>query len=238
MTIHRITYSKEPKRANIINYGCNFNCPWCLYRIKTKPEKCDYLTLDEIKDKLNKMNIEGANFLGGEITTCSHLEELTYFTHENLGLYTKIGHTNGYISPPDYIDEIGMSIKCFSNELHKKHTGKSNKPILKNFKNIHDKGVYIKASTVYIPNLVDNEEIKEIAKFIGNIDPKIKFHITGYIKIPGTPWRSPTYDEVLNAKKIAEEYLDNVNFSWYSSSNEYNTKFSKTLGRSTNYNGL
>ncbi|MDR3291918.1 MAG: radical SAM protein [Methanobrevibacter sp.] len=232
MTIHKISYSKkDPKRANVINYSCNFNCPWCLYKIKTKPEKNCYLKVNEIKNILNKMEIDGVNFLGGEITTYPHLEELTYFTHEILGFYTKIGHTNGYISPPDFIDEIVMSIKSFSDEIHKKHTGKSNNSILKNFKNIHEKGIYIKASTVYIPDLVDAKEIEKIAKFIGDIDPKIKFHITGYIKVPDTPWRSPTYDEMINAKKVAEDYLDNVDFSFYSSSNDYDNKFSKHLAK-------
>jgi pyruvate formate lyase activating enzyme len=230
MTIHKITYSKEnPKKVNVINYSCNFNCPWCLYRAKPKPEKLKFLKVNEIKDILAKIDIEGVNFLGGEITTYPHLEELTYFTHEELGIYTKVGHTNGYISPPDYIDEIGMSIKCFSNELHKKHTGKSNKPILDNFKETYEKGVYIKASTVYIPGLVDNEEIEKIVKFISDIDSKIDFHITGYIKVPGTPWRSPSYDEMINSKIIAEKYLDNVNFSLYSSTKNYEIKFSQKI---------
>lgn len=176
------------------------------------------------------MEINGVNFLGGEITTYPDLEELTYFTHEVLGVHTKIGHTNGYISPPNYIDEIGMSIKMFSDDLHEKYTGKSNKPILKNFKNIHAKGIQIKASTLYIPDLVDSEEIEKIAKFIGEIDPKIKLHITGYIKIPGTPWRTPTYDEMINAKEVAENYAENVDFSLYTSANDYENKFSKNIG--------
>ncbi|MDR2830723.1 MAG: radical SAM protein [Methanobrevibacter sp.] len=229
MTIHKIDYSKkDPKRANVINYSCNFNCKWCLYKIKTKP-KSNYMEVNEIKHILNTMEINGVNFLGGEITTHPDLEELTYFTHEVLGVHTKIGHTNGYISPPKYIDEIVMSIKMFSDELHRKYTGKSNKPILKNFKNTHDKGIRIKASTLYIPDLVDSEEIEKIAKFIGDIDPEIRLHITGYIKIPGTPWRIPTYDEMINAKKLAENYLKNVDFSLYCSTNDYENKFSKNI---------
>lgn len=221
MAIHKITYSKEFKRANIHNYGCNFNCAWCLYKLegKSTPEK--FLKLDEIKKTLCELNMERVHFVGGEITTYSLLSEITDFTKNDLGVYTKIGHSNGFKLPPKSIDAISISIKSLSDDFYLKYTGKSNKTILENFKTVYERGIQVDASSVYIPGLVETEEISRIAEFISKIDPEIKYHITGYIPVPGVSWSSPTYDEIMTAKSAAEEYLERVNLAWFHSSEEY-----------------
>lgn len=221
MAIHKITYSEEFKRANLHNYGCNFSCDWCLYKLegRSKPEK--FLKLDEIKKVLYELDIQRAHFVGGEITTYPQLSEITDFTKNELGVYTKIGHSNGFKLPPGSIDAISVSIKSFSEDFYQKFTGKSNKPVLENFKTIYEMGVEVDASSVYIPGLVEEDEISRIAEFIAKLDPEITYHITGYVPVPGVSWRSPTYDEIMKGKSAAEEYLENVNLSWFPSSDEY-----------------
>lgn len=221
MAIHKITYSKEFKRANLHNYGCNFNCDWCLYKLegRSKPEK--FLNIDEIEKVLCELDIKRAHFVGGEITTYPQLSKITDFTKNELGVYTKIGHSNGFKLPPESIDAISVSIKSFSEDFYQRFTGQSNKPVLENFKTIYERGVEVDASSVYIPGLVEADEISSIAKFIAKLDPEITYHITGYVPVPGVSWRSPTYDEILKGKSAAEEYLENVNLSWFPSPDEY-----------------
>lgn len=221
MAIHKITYSKEFKRVNLHNYGCNFNCDWCLYKLggKSRPDK--FLEIGEIKKVLGELDMERAHFVGGEITTYPRLSEITDFTKNELGVYTKIGHSNGFKLPPKSIDAISVSIKSLSEDFYQKFTGKSHKPVLENFKTLFNRGVEVDASSVYIPGLVEDDEISRIARFISKIDPQITYHITSYVPVPGVKWRSPSYDEVIRAKSAAEEHLENVNVSWFHSSDEY-----------------
>jgi pyruvate formate lyase activating enzyme len=221
MAIYRISYSEEFKRANLHNYGCNFNCTWCSYKLDNHNKPNKYLGLNEIKEALSKLDVERIHFIGGESTTNPLLTEIVNFVKNDLGIYTKIGHSNGYNLPPDSIDAISVSIKSLSEDFYLKYTGKSNKPVLKNFKKTYKKGINIDASSVLIPELVEYDEIIQIAEFIANIDKEIPYHITGYIPVPGASWRSPTYKEIIEAKKSAEAYLYNVKVSWYHSLDDY-----------------
>jgi sulfatase maturation enzyme AslB (radical SAM superfamily) len=83
MVIHKITYSKAFKRVNLHNYGCNFNCDWCLYKLegRTRPNK--FLQISQIKKILGELDIERAHFVGGEVTTYPLLREITDFTEMN-----------------------------------------------------------------------------------------------------------------------------------------------------------
>lgn len=221
MSIYKISYSYQYKRANIHNYGCNFNCTWCSYKLQTKHNPPKFLKLEEIKKTLRELDIDKVHFVGGELTTYPHLSELCDFTRNELDIYTKIGHSNGYNLPPDSVDAISMSIKSLSEDFYLKYTCKSNIPVLENFKTAYNRGIHVDASSVFIPGLVECAEIEEISKFISRIDPKIHYHITGYIPVPGVSWRSPTLDEIERARTVANKYLNNVSISWFSSVNDY-----------------
>ena len=221
MAIYKISYSKKYKRANIHNHGCNFNCPWCSYKLQHSPKPCKFLTLNEIKEVLSELDIDRVHLVGGELTTYPRLSEICDFIRNELDVYTKIGHSNGYNLPPDTVDAMSISIKSLSNDFYLRYTGKSNVPVLKNFKTAYDRGVHIDASSVFIPGLVESVEIEEIAQFIAAVNPEIHYHITGYIPVPGVSWRSPHPDEIENAKMVAEQYLKNVNTSWFSSAHDY-----------------
>ncbi|NYB27810.1 MAG: radical SAM protein [Methanobacteriaceae archaeon] len=221
MAIYKISYSEEFKRANIHNYGCNFNCRWCSYKLGNRPKPNRFLDLEKIKEILSRLDIERVHFVGGEVSTYSLLEKVADFAKNDLGIYTKIGHSNGYNLPPKSIDAISVSIKSLSEDFYIKYTGKSNKPVLENFQTVYELGIEVDASSVYIPELIDHDEIEEIVTFIADIDPKIPYHITGYIPVPGAPWRTPTWDEIVKAQEIAEDYLQQVEVSWFPSFDDY-----------------
>lgn len=221
MAIYKISYSKKYKRANVHNFGCNFNCPWCSYKLQGKRCFPKFLSINEIKHVLKGLDIERVHFVGGELTTYPHLFRLCDFTRHELDVYTKIGHSNGYNLPPDSVDAISVSIKSLSRDFYRKYSGKSNKPVLENFEISYQNGVYVDASSVLIPGLVETREIEKISKFIANVDPQINYHITGYIPVPGNTWRSPTRDEMENAKNVAEKHLKNVSISWFPSAADY-----------------
>jgi pyruvate-formate lyase-activating enzyme len=87
----------------------------------------------------------------------------------------------------------------------------SNKNALKNFRKIYDSNVFLSSESIYIPDLIETEEIKKIAQFISLIDPEIPYHIDAYIPINDV-WRTPTSREIENAVREARKHLKNVTY--------------------------
>lgn len=55
MAIYKISYNSQYKRANIHNFGCNFNCPWCSHKLHEKRCFPKFLGVDGIKEVLKKL---------------------------------------------------------------------------------------------------------------------------------------------------------------------------------------
>ena len=223
--IHKLTYSDKFRSFYIYNHGCNINCPSCSYRLKkTKEnEKIDsYLSVDEIKQTLRKLDIDKVHFIGGEPTTYTSLGEIADFVKNELGLYTKIGHSNGFNVPPDNIDAMSISIKTHSAKLHVEYAGVSNACVLENFAETYRRGVKVDASTVFVPQIIECGEIEKVAKFVAEIDPNIPYHIVGYVPVPNSPWRKAMPQEVKEAEKVAQKYLTNVSSSCLSVDDFFN----------------
>jgi pyruvate-formate lyase-activating enzyme len=63
--------------------------------------------------------------------------------------------------------------------------------------------------TVFIPGIIDKDEIEKIAEFLAGIGAKIKYKIIRYVPIGNISWR-PTEAEINDAVSIAKKYLGNV----------------------------
>jgi len=214
MAIYKITYSEKFRRANLHNYGCNFNCAWCSYKLNGNEKPDKFLSIDRIKELLSNLDLERVHFIGGEPTTYSGLSEIAEFAHNEMGAYTKIGHSNGSCMPPENIDAWSVSIRAVSDKIHRDYTGgKSALTVLRNFKDGYDKGIEMDASSILIPDLFDQDEIGKIAQFIAEIDSGIPYHIVGYVPTPDSLWRKPTPSEVKEAENIAKRYLKHVTSS-------------------------
>lgn len=215
MSIYKITYSEEYKRANLHNRGCNLNCGWCSYKLREK-ECSPRLETPEIKGVLSDLDVERVHFLGGEPTLYEGLGELAEFAHEDWGAVTKLGHSNGTNVPPEHIDEANISIKTVRNDVYLSHCGAPGSRVLDNFKVSYDKGIALDTSSVLIPGLIGPDQIGEVAHFLADIDEEIPYHIIGYIPVPDAPWRRPTDEEMSRAEEIAGEYLAQVTTSRWS----------------------
>ncbi len=229
--IKKVTYSERYRRATVYTSGCNFRCIGCSYKLNNTSsagnplgEIASSLTSEEVINALKKLDLKRVHFVGGEPTLCPDIGAIAEFCHEELGVRTKIGHSTGWNLPPEHIDEMNVTIKAYSSDLHKKYTGFSNRRVLNNFKKIYNMGVVLSASTVFIPGLIDADEIEMIARFISDVDPAIPLHITGYVPVPDTPWRAPTQSEMAGAEDLARQYLENVTTSWFKSAEDYMDK--------------
>lgn len=222
MSLRSVRYSKKYSRVVIYTEGCVFNCKGCSYKAKINRNRIKKrnITIDKIKKILKIFDPKYLHFVGGEPLHTPEVYDIANFSRR-LGIKNVIGHSTGWYLPSNDFDKINITIKSYSSEIHKEYTGYSNKRILRNFKKCYELGLKIKASTVFIPSFIDEEEIKKIAKFISKIDSSIPLHITGYIPMPGTPWRAPTQKEMENIVKITKKYLKNVTYSLYKNVEEY-----------------
>lgn len=213
MATYKVTYSEKYGRATVHNFGCNFRCRGCSYKLKppVRPER--FPTLEQVKECLRSLPARAVHFMGGEPTTNPHLPELLAFCKQELGLTTRLGHTNGSRLVMENLDGTNVSFKAFSEDLHRDYTGHPAAPVYENFVRAYQAGLEMRASTVFIPEYTGLAELERIVQFVAGVDPAIPFHIMGYVPVPGAPWRRPTEEEMEEAVALAQSHLHTVTFS-------------------------
>jgi pyruvate formate lyase activating enzyme len=103
---------------------------------------------------------------------------------------------------------IKFDLKAFDETLHKSLTGVSNRRTLENFARIGEKTKIRRnpplliTSTLLVPGYVDEQEIRNISRFIASVDPEIPYSLLGFF---------PHFfmsDLLLNQREIAEKCLE------------------------------
>ncbi|MEN6458977.1 MAG: radical SAM protein [Thermoguttaceae bacterium] len=213
MPFYKVTYSEQYRRATLHNWGCNFRCQGCTYKLKQTQQPRQFLATSAIEQCLRGLDLDAVHFMGGEPTINPQLPEMLAFCKRELGLITRLGHTNGSGLIVKDLDAANVSFKAFDDDLHRQYTGASVLPSLDNFRRSWEAGLAMKASTVFNPDFGGIEQVARVAEFVGRIDRTIPFHVLGYIPVPGAPWRRPTDEEMAEAVQTAQGYLDTVTFS-------------------------
>ncbi len=213
MPFYRITYSETPRRATLHNWGCNFHCLGCTYKLKQNPRPKQFLAIEAIEGCLRGLELDAVHFMGGEPTTNPQLPGLLAFCKRQLGVTTRLGHTNGSGLVIENLDGSNVSFKVFDDRLHYVYTGHPAAPLLENFRRSYEAGLEMRASTVFNPDFGGLAQVEKVAAFVGGLDRGIPFHVLGYIPVPGAPWRRPTQNEMDEAVAIARRWLDTVTFS-------------------------
>ncbi len=162
---------------------------------------------------MRTLDLAAVHFMGGEPTTNPELPALLAFCKHELGVTTRLGHSNGSGLVLQDLDGSYVSFKAFDEELHRDYTGYPAAPIYENFTRPHAAGIQMHASTVFIPDFGGIADYTRIVRFVADLDRTIPFYIMGYFPVPGAPWRRPTVEEMAHAVDIAREHLDNVDFS-------------------------
>lgn len=220
MPFYKMTWSAPERRATIHNYGCNFRCRFCTYLLRgsdrpgsafPRPER--FLGLGEIRETLRRLEPAVVNFMGGEPTTSADLPELLCFAKHELGVATRLGHTNGSNLPIADLDGANVSLKAWYPEVHLEYTGMPKERIFGNFTAAHAAGLQLRANTVFIPGYVDVDQVEAMAAFVARHDRAIPFHINGYFEVPGQPYRRPTAEEVVRAAEASRRHLTTVTTS-------------------------
>ncbi len=129
-----------------------------------------------------------AAFTGGDITCCPEFYgECARLIKEMTKLWVLI-ETNGYGLTPlnlDYLKDSGvdafwLDIKAFDEKKHQWLTGCSNHGILKLPQEIMRRGFVLEVLSLYIPGLVEADDLENIARILSAIDTAIPFTILAF----------------------------------------------------------
>ena len=222
MAFFRITYNEKYRFATLHSFGCTFRCSVCSYRLRSgangtpglafpRPEK--YLTVDEMKQALRSVSVDKVYFMGGEPTVSKELPEMLDFAKNTLRAKTFLGHTNGSRLPLPNLDGANVGIKAWDERIHLEYTGKPKGLIFDNFAAAVATGMEMCANVVFVPKLVDVDQVEAIAAWVGGLNPEIPFHIMGYIPVPGQPYERPTDEQMATALANCRRHLKTVGVS-------------------------
>ena len=117
----------------------------------------------------------------------------------------------GYKFNP-HIDRVEIGIKAVSDHLNINYTGVSNKPVLENLEKLVADGKDTFVESVFIPGLIDLDEIERIAQYVASVKKDMLFVILPYFRSGDNPWRRPTIVEMEKAHDVARKHLSRVFF--------------------------
>lgn len=156
-------------------------------------------------------NIVG--FTGGDLTCCPEFYgECARLIHKHTSLWILI-ETNGYGLTPqnlDYLQDSGvdafwLDIKAYGADKHEWLTGCSNDTILRLPEEILKRGFVLEVLSLYIPGLVEADELESIALSLKEVDDSIPFTILAFFpEYRMKDYKSPTVKEMIEAYNRAK----------------------------------
>jgi pyruvate-formate lyase-activating enzyme len=229
MNICHITHSPEDRHLFLHFWGCNFKCHGCIRRkdirdthlkeahqqlFDRQPNHDEkpacFLDMTELQQYLQGKDFSRVTFMGMEPTLDPDLTTVAAWLHENFATHNVL-LTNGHKTVPlAHFDEVVVSIKAMDDAIHLAYTGVSNQNTLNNFVRYHKSGIKLRAESVYIPEYIDNREIKRIAEFIAGVNENIPYRIDAFVPFGDTSWRRPAFEEMDDAVALASRYLNTV----------------------------
>ncbi len=189
---------------SLATVGCNFRCQNCQnWQISQAP-------------RLSK-RIQGFKFSPSEIveeTLKNRCQSIAYtYTEPTIFLeyaldimkiakkkgLKNVWVSNGFMSSKalelisPYLDAINIDLKSFKDKTYQKYFGGRLEPVLKNLKEIKEKGIWLEVTTLIIPGVNDQEEeIRQIALFIKKeLGRETPWHISKFS--PEISWQMQSY---------------------------------------------
>lgn len=199
--------------------GCNFRCRGCYWKQiygKIDYRAMKFLNLFQVMEILKPVNPKRVSILSGDPKPNEEFKILPKVLHDEFGCEVRL-LTNGYILPDtEGLEHVSISIKAYTDSIHREYTSKSNRRSLDNIRQLHRNGISLSLSSVFIPNYIDLDEIERIASFIASVDENIPYRVIGYCRVEEAPFREATSPEVERAADLAKRHLKNVEWAAHS----------------------
>jgi len=222
-----LTFVVKPYEKVKVNLsGCNFDCKGCFALAKLEVGRA--FSVEELVNLLVKScqfiygkTVDDVQLTGGEPTVnlyylLSLIEKLRELSVHRIGI-----STNGYLLDKNlvkelrllHVDYIKLDLKAYSDEIHRWYTGKSNANVLRAVELLNKYGLNFYVRTIFVPGIVDLDEIEKVAKFLSQIDRSIPYKIYQFAPEHTKNKlleKSPNREQMLKASIIAKGYLDNT----------------------------
>lgn len=200
--------------------GCNLKCSFCQNWQTSQASPEDIPTKEITPDKF----IKRAKASGCKSVSFTYNEPMINFEFvyeaakiaKSKGIKTVIV-SNGFVNPEPlkelipYLNAANIDFKSFDNEFYKNVCGGRVKPVLETMKTLKENGVWVEVTNLLIPNYND-KEIRELCEWVRvNLGKDTPLHISRFFPMYKMSDVKPTpVKDIMNAKAIAEEYLDFV----------------------------
>ncbi len=190
---------------SIATVGCNFRCLFC------QNADISQMPLDQDRilgeDTASEDIVQAAVDQGAASISYTYTEPTVYLETalDTARIAAKKGLanvfvSNGYMTSAalekmgKHLNAANVDLKAFSETFYREQCGAKLAPVLKTIEIMKDMGVWIEVTTLLIPGLNDNpEELKDLARFLVNLDPGIPWHISRFhptyrlMQTPSTP---------------------------------------------------
>ncbi|MCD6295078.1 MAG: AmmeMemoRadiSam system radical SAM enzyme [Deltaproteobacteria bacterium] len=190
---------------SIATVGCNFRCLFCQNAdISQMPLDQNQIlgentTPEDIVQTAIKQGATSISYTYTEPTIYFETAFETARIASDRGLLN-VFVSNGYMTPT-CLEKMGgnlaaanVDLKAFNKKFYREQCGAKLEPVLKTLETLKAMGVWLEVTTLLIPGLNDKpEELKDLARFLVNLDPGIPWHISRFhptyrlMHIPSTP---------------------------------------------------
>ncbi|OQX66190.1 MAG: AmmeMemoRadiSam system radical SAM enzyme [Desulfococcus sp. 4484_242] len=177
---------------SIATVGCNFRCAFCQNAdISQMPVDQNRIVGEDMSPE---EIVRQAVRYDAQSISCTYTEPTVYFETAvdtariavSKGL-KNVFVSNGYMTR-DCLEEIhpdlhaaNVDLKAFSDRFYKEQCGARLGPVLDTIKTMRKMGIWLEVTTLLIPGLNDSEEeLKDLARFLAEIDPGIPWHISRF----------------------------------------------------------
>lgn len=210
-------FHKGKYLLSIGTFGCNFKCDFCQnHEISQSDYFGQMLDIDKLIDICKSYtDCIGIAFTYNEPSVWYEFVLDCAKKIKSKGLLNVLV-TNGYINHDPfmellpYIDAMNIDVKSMRPEFYKKICSGSLEPVIRTVEESINK-CHVEITNLIIPELNDDpNDVRELARWLASLDPDTPLHLTRYY--PSYKMRtSPTEPaKLLELKKVAKEYLNNV----------------------------
>lgn len=215
---------------SVATFGCNFRCDFCQnWQISQISEenssrRTGYpMTPREIVDTARAQGCQSIAYTYTEPTIFfEYAYETARIAHEE-GLLN-VFVTNGFMTREaletirPYLDACNVDLKSFRDEFYRRQCGGRLEPVLSSIRTMRELGIWVEVTTLVIPGQNDSyEELDDIARFVGDTDENIPWHISRFhpdYKSAGTAPTPPATLETARARGEAHGlkyiYIGNI----------------------------
>ena len=177
---------------SIATVGCNFRCTFCQNAdISQMPyDRNRIIGEDMTPERIVKQAVDSR----AASISYTYTEPTIYFETAldtaraavSEGL-KNVFVSNGYMTGqclqeihPD-LHAANVDLKAFNHRFYKEQCNAKLKPVLKTIALMKEMGIWLEVTTLLIPGLNDSlEELKDLARFLADIDPGIPWHISRF----------------------------------------------------------